>query len=67
MKISTATMLLDYSTKGLVTLGLVSGLTLLAACGPQISTTTTEQTTTRQVAPMPMSTTTTTTTQRTTP
>ena len=49
------------------TIGLLAALALLAACGPQVTSTTTEQTTTRQFVPAPVSSTTTTTTQRTTP
>jgi len=69
MKIATTNALIASGTKGLVTLGLISALAVLAACGPQVTTTTTEQTTTRQVVPtvVPVTSTTVTTTQRTTP
>lgn len=50
------------------TIGALAVLALLAACGPQVTSTTTEQTTTRQFSPAPVtSSTTTTTIQRTTP
>lgn len=49
------------------TIGALTVLALLAACGPQVTSTTTEQTTTRQFAPAPVSSSTTTTIQRTTP
>ena len=49
-------------------ISLTSILALLAACGPQVTSTTTEQTTTRQIVPtMPVTSTTVTRTQSTTP